>query len=179
MSGFDVVQEQSQVRRHIGLVFQVTTLDDYLTATENLDFHDTPEAIRASVGQDRVELDTADDPATICSSQDHSQIQATARKGRLLSSSPMARCSCSGYLPAWGVPVRPVRVARPNLDDDYTTYTWRTIGGAEATGSDKLRPNHWVRSRRRSGGDFQPHRSARLARGAEQDRPALVRCHPL
>lgn len=38
------------------------------------------------------------------------------------------------------VPVRPVWVARPNLDDDYMTYTWRTIGNAEATGSDKLRP---------------------------------------
>jgi len=39
VAGFDVVREQAQVRRHIGLVFQDTTLDDYLTATENLRFH--------------------------------------------------------------------------------------------------------------------------------------------
>ncbi|HUY55380.1 MAG TPA: ATP-binding cassette domain-containing protein, partial [Candidatus Nanopelagicaceae bacterium] len=30
VAGFDVVREQAQVRRHIGLVFQDTTLDDYL-----------------------------------------------------------------------------------------------------------------------------------------------------
>ena len=39
MAGFDVVTDQALVRRRIGLVFQDTTLDDYLTATENLRFH--------------------------------------------------------------------------------------------------------------------------------------------
>jgi ABC-2 type transport system ATP-binding protein len=32
VAGFDVVQRQAEVRRRIGLVFQGTTLDDYLTA---------------------------------------------------------------------------------------------------------------------------------------------------
>src|SRR5579859_2165248 len=39
VDGFDVVAEQMEVRRRIGLVFQDTTLDDYLTAEENLKFH--------------------------------------------------------------------------------------------------------------------------------------------
>ncbi|MGH7691990.1 MAG: ABC transporter ATP-binding protein, partial [Candidatus Dormibacteria bacterium] len=39
VAGFDVVREQARVRQRIGLVFQDTTLDDYLTATENLRFH--------------------------------------------------------------------------------------------------------------------------------------------
>src|SRR5580700_3435731 len=39
VDGFDVVTEQMEVRRRIGLVFQDTTLDDYLTAEENLKFH--------------------------------------------------------------------------------------------------------------------------------------------
>src|SRR5205823_761742 len=39
VDGFDVVEEQTEVRRRIGLVFQDTTLDDYLTADENLRFH--------------------------------------------------------------------------------------------------------------------------------------------
>jgi ABC-2 type transport system ATP-binding protein len=39
VAGFDVTQERDEVRRHIGLVFQDTTLDDYLTAEQNLRFH--------------------------------------------------------------------------------------------------------------------------------------------
>lgn len=37
--GFDVVKERKQVRRHIGLVFQEPTLDEYLTAEQNMKFH--------------------------------------------------------------------------------------------------------------------------------------------
>src|SRR5438477_8436559 len=38
-AGFDVVRARTEVRRQTGLVFQDTTLDDYLTAEENLSFH--------------------------------------------------------------------------------------------------------------------------------------------
>ena len=39
VGGFDVVTHPSEVPRRIGLVFQDPTLDDYLTAEENLRFH--------------------------------------------------------------------------------------------------------------------------------------------
>jgi ABC-2 type transport system ATP-binding protein len=39
VAGFDVVSRAKAVRRHIGLVFQEQTLDDQLTAEENLRFH--------------------------------------------------------------------------------------------------------------------------------------------
>jgi ABC-2 type transport system ATP-binding protein len=39
VAGFDVVTRPKAVRRHIGLVFQEQTLDDQLTANENLRFH--------------------------------------------------------------------------------------------------------------------------------------------
>jgi ABC-2 type transport system ATP-binding protein len=39
VNGFDVVRQRSEVRRSIGLVFQQTTLDDYLSAEQNLRFH--------------------------------------------------------------------------------------------------------------------------------------------
>ena len=39
VAGHDVVADRAEVRRRIGLVFQDTTLDDYLTAAENLRFH--------------------------------------------------------------------------------------------------------------------------------------------
>lgn len=39
VAGYDVVSRAQAVRRHIGLVFQEQTLDDQLTAEENLRFH--------------------------------------------------------------------------------------------------------------------------------------------
>jgi len=39
VAGHDVLRERDEVRRHIGLVFQESTLDDYLTAEQNLRFH--------------------------------------------------------------------------------------------------------------------------------------------
>ena len=39
VAGFDVVRQRDEVRRSIGLVFQDTTLDGYLTAERNLRFH--------------------------------------------------------------------------------------------------------------------------------------------
>ena len=39
VAGHDVAAERDDVRRNIGLVFQDTTLDGYLTAEENLRLH--------------------------------------------------------------------------------------------------------------------------------------------
>ena len=39
VDGYDVTRQPSHVRRSIGLVFQETTLDDYLPAEQNLRFH--------------------------------------------------------------------------------------------------------------------------------------------
>jgi len=50
VNGFDVAEQRNQVRASIGLVFQETTLDDYLTAEQNLLLHShaygVPRAIR-------------------------------------------------------------------------------------------------------------------------------------
>ena len=39
VAGYDVVKDRDEVRRNIGLVFQDTTLDAYLTGEQNLRFH--------------------------------------------------------------------------------------------------------------------------------------------
>lgn len=39
VNGYDVVKQQAEVRHSIGLVFQESTLDEYLTAEQNLRFH--------------------------------------------------------------------------------------------------------------------------------------------
>jgi ABC-2 type transport system ATP-binding protein len=51
VAGFDVGTQAKSVRRHIGLVFQEQTLDDQLTAQENLRFH----AVLYGVPHDQVD----------------------------------------------------------------------------------------------------------------------------
>jgi ABC-2 type transport system ATP-binding protein len=55
INGFDVVHEQNQVRQSIGLVFQDPSLDDRLTALENLEFHSLVYNVPASVRKERIE----------------------------------------------------------------------------------------------------------------------------
>ncbi len=51
VNGFDVAHQRSEVRRSIGLVFQQSTVDEYLSAEQNLRFHayayDVPADVRA------------------------------------------------------------------------------------------------------------------------------------
>lgn len=55
VNGYDVVKQQAEVRRSIGLVFQDPSLDDRLTAEENLDFHATLYNVPRSVKKKRME----------------------------------------------------------------------------------------------------------------------------
>ena len=55
INGFDVIHQQSQVRQCIGLVFQDPSLDERLTALENLEFHSRVYNIPASVRKERIE----------------------------------------------------------------------------------------------------------------------------
>jgi len=55
VAGFDVVREQTGVRRSIGLVFQDTTLDEYLTAEQNLKFHAYAYGVPRAIANQRIE----------------------------------------------------------------------------------------------------------------------------
>jgi len=55
IDGFDVVHEQSRVRQCIGLVFQDPSLDERLTALENLEFHSRVYNVPISVRKERIE----------------------------------------------------------------------------------------------------------------------------
>ena len=55
VNGHDVVREQAAVRRSIGLVFQDPSLDDRLTAQENLEFHAVLYGVPADVRARRME----------------------------------------------------------------------------------------------------------------------------
>ncbi|MGH7642364.1 MAG: ATP-binding cassette domain-containing protein [Candidatus Dormibacteria bacterium] len=264
VAGFDVVADQARVRQRIGLVFQDTTLDDYLTATENLRFHaelygvprevvpvrlrqvlemvdlwerrdglvqtfsggmkrrleiargllhapavlfldeptvgldpqtrshiwsyiqelrrreqitifltthymdeaeycdrlaimdngvlvavDTPEALKGSIGEDRVELHTDDDQLAIERLAQQFQIKAQISEEAVTFHVPGGEQFVPRLFAELGVVIRSIRVARPTLDDVFMTYTGRTIRDAEASGSDRLRANPWMRARSR------------------------------
>ncbi|MBO0683867.1 MAG: ATP-binding cassette domain-containing protein [Candidatus Dormibacteraeota bacterium] len=54
VNGFDVIRQRSEVRRSIGLVFQQSTLDEYLTAEQNLRFHGYAYGIPAKEREERI-----------------------------------------------------------------------------------------------------------------------------
>ena len=53
VNGHDVVSETNAVRQSIGLVFQETTLDDYLTAEQNILFHALAYGVPKSIREER------------------------------------------------------------------------------------------------------------------------------
>jgi ABC-2 type transport system ATP-binding protein len=254
VAGFDVVRQRAQVRRNIGLVFQDPTLDEYLTAEENLRFHaelygvprhetetrigrvlqmvdltdrrkglvrlfsggmkrrleiargllhsprvlfldeptvgldpqtrasiwtyvqelrrreditmfltthymdeaevadriaimdagrivalDTPDALKASIGKDRVRVRTADDAATITVLKERFHLEATTSEGEVAFYVADGEAFVPRLFAELGVPITAVSVARPTLDDVFMTYTGRTIRDAEATSGEQLR----------------------------------------
>ena len=264
VAGFDVVTQRAEVRKRIGLVFQDTTLDDYLTAQENLRFHaelygvphaqtgpriddvlrmvglierrdglvrtfsggmkrrleiargllhsprvlfldeptvgldpqtrshiwgyinelrqreaitmfltthymdeaehcdriaiidegrivveDTPEALKASVGRDRVQITTADDQAAIAALRQRFSIDATVSEGTVAFYVEQGEVFVPRLFAELGVPIKSVSITRPTLDDVFMNYTGRTIRDAEASGSERLATNPWIRARRR------------------------------
>ena len=54
INGYDVIKQRSQVRRSIGLVFQDPTVDDYLTAEQNLLFHAYAYDVSKNVRKQRI-----------------------------------------------------------------------------------------------------------------------------
>jgi ABC-2 type transport system ATP-binding protein len=54
LNGFDIVKQRSDVRRSLGLVFQDPTLDEYLTAEQNLRFHAYAYRIPAEIREQRI-----------------------------------------------------------------------------------------------------------------------------
>jgi ABC-2 type transport system ATP-binding protein len=247
VAGYDVVTQRDEVRRNIGLVFQDTTLDTYLTAERNLRFHaelygmprpqleprmrqvlemvglwdrkdsqvltfsggmmrrleiargllhsphvlfldeptigldpqtrasiweyirdlrrrqditifftthymdeaeycdriaiidngsivalDTPQALKASVGKDRVQIQTQDDDAAIAALRDRFGLDGEIHEGMITFFVASGEEFVPRLFAELGVAIRSVNVARPTLDDVFMSYTGKTIRDAEA-----------------------------------------------
>ncbi len=253
VAGHDVVTERDEVRRNIGLVFQSTTLDDYLTAERNLRLHaelygvprsvldgrlrqvlemvglwerrsskvatfsggmkrrleiargllhsprvlfldeptvgldpqtrgsiwsyvqelkaaeditifvtthymdeaeycdriaimdhgeiialDTPSALKASVGKDRVRMDTQDNEQAVAEVAAQFGLTAQLKEGSVILSVENGERFVPRLFAELDVPILSVSVARPSLDDVFLSYTGTTIREAEATSAEKL-----------------------------------------
>ena len=264
VAGHDVVTERGEVRRNIGLVFQDTTLDLYLTAEQNLRFHaelygvprdalpdrmhrvldmvglwerrasrvntfsggmkrrleiargllhsprvlfldeptvgldpqtrasiwayihelrqqeditifltthymdeaehceriaiidegrivvlDTPEALKASVGKDRVQIRTGDDGQAIVAMRERFGIDAAIHEDAVTFAVSAGEQFVPRLFAELGVPISSVNVSRPSLDDVFLTYTGRTIRDAEASSSERLRAGPFAAAARR------------------------------
>jgi ABC-2 type transport system ATP-binding protein len=254
VAGHDVVAERDQVRRNIGLVFQDTTLDGYLTAEQNLRLHaelygvardvvaerlrqvmemvglwerrsslvntfsggmkrrleiargllhsprvlfldeptvgldpqtrssiwgyirelktreditifltthymdeaencdriaiidhgkiivlDTPEALKASVGKDRVQIQTPDDDAAIAALAERFGIDAVLAEGAVTFAVSEGEHFVPRLFAELGQTISSVNVSRPSLDDVFMSYTGTTIRDAESSENDTRR----------------------------------------
>jgi ABC-2 type transport system ATP-binding protein len=97
---------------------------------------DTPEALKASVGRDRVQIATDDDDAAIAALRDRFGVEATVAEGQVTFAVEGGGQFVPRLFAELGVPIRSVSVSRPSLDDVFMSYTGTTIRDAEASSSD-------------------------------------------
>jgi ABC-2 type transport system ATP-binding protein len=100
---------------------------------------DTPDALKASVGTDRVQITTADDEAAVASLAELFEITAERRDGQLTFHVPDGEHFVPRLFAELAVPIRSVSVSRPSLDDVFLAYTGTTIRDAEASAADGVR----------------------------------------
>ncbi|MFD1934193.1 MULTISPECIES: ATP-binding cassette domain-containing protein [Nonomuraea] len=102
---------------------------------------DSPEALKASVGKDRVQIHTGDDTRAIAALQSRFGIEAAVHEGAVT----FAVASGEEFVPRLfaelGLPIRSVSVSRPSLDDVFMSYTGSTIRDAESGSG-----NEWMKA---------------------------------
>ena len=92
---------------------------------------DTPEALKAAVGKDRVQIHTDDDGAAIAALERDFNIKAQMAEGAVTFGVPGGEQFVPRLFAELGVPIRSVSVSRPSLDDVFMLHTGSTIRDAE------------------------------------------------
>jgi ABC-2 type transport system ATP-binding protein len=100
---------------------------------------DTPEALKAKVGKDRVQIQTDDDEAAIDALLERFEIEATVAEGMVTFGVPEGEQFVPRLFSELGQRIRSVSVSRPSLDDVFMSYTGSTIRDAESTQTDTRR----------------------------------------
>ena len=99
---------------------------------------DSPETLKASVGADRVRIETDDNEAAIAALGERFDVEARVIEGAVMFAVPGGEEFVPRLFADLGLPIRSVSVARPSLDDVFMQYTGTTIRDAEES-MDKAR----------------------------------------
>jgi ABC-2 type transport system ATP-binding protein len=100
---------------------------------------DTPERLKASVGKDRVQIQTDDPQVAIEALRERFGIEAMVADGAVTFGVPEGEFFVPRLFAELGLPIRAVSVARPSLDDVFMSYTGTTIRDAESSQTDTRR----------------------------------------
>jgi ABC-2 type transport system ATP-binding protein len=92
---------------------------------------DTPDALKSSVGTDRIALRTDDDELAIARVRERLGVEAGMHEGQVTLAVAEGARVVPRLFTELGVGIRSVTVTRPSLDDVFLTYTGRTIRDSE------------------------------------------------
>jgi ABC-2 type transport system ATP-binding protein len=92
---------------------------------------DTPEALKAQVGTDRITIHTDDNEAAIEALKERFGIEARISEGAVTFGVPSGEEFVPRLFAELDVPIRAVSVSRPTLDDVFMSYTGTSIRDAE------------------------------------------------
>jgi ABC-2 type transport system ATP-binding protein len=92
---------------------------------------DSPDALKAGVGTDRVTIHTDDNDAAIAALQRQFEIEAKVSEGAVAFGVPAGEAFVPRLFAEFEMPIRSVSVSRPTLDDVFMSYTGTTIRDAE------------------------------------------------
>src|SRR5829696_4391991 len=99
---------------------------------------DTPEALKAAVGKDRVQITTADDEAAIAALRARFGIEAGMHSGEVTFAVADGERFVPRLFAELGVSIRSVSVSSPSLDDVFLAHTGTRIRDAESTTADRI-----------------------------------------
>ena len=99
----------------------------------------TPQALKASIGEDRVRMHTDDDEVAIDALHGQFGIRATIAEGGVTFAVEEGEQFIPKLFADFPTGIRSVNVSRPSLDDVFMSYTGTTIRDAETNESDQLR----------------------------------------
>jgi ABC-2 type transport system ATP-binding protein len=101
---------------------------------------DTPDALKAQIGADRITIHTGDDDAAVAALAQQFGIEAQVAEGAVTFYVASGEQFVPRLFAELGVPIRSVSVSRPTLDDVFMAHTGSTIRDAEeSTGAQRNR----------------------------------------